>query len=200
MTSAEQSRRSTPSALAPKVSHLHIAPPATLYPGSSSREMARTSRCSWAATCVDPGDHQIVASAPDHVDWTTKISITTPGVTTPLAIPELEKVPEKPVVVEPPKVHEGTLVITTQADAEIMLDGDPVGTGRYEGKVKSRGHSLRVTAKGMRPYQSEVVITDDEMRTIDVPLDKEPSRLSSSPRRGPRRPRTCPAPRSARTW
>ena len=176
--SREASARKHADALAPKVSRLHLAPPAKLYPGLAvTRDGKDITVLVGSDMPIDPGDHQIVASAPGYVDWTTKISITTPGATTPLAIPELEKVPEKPVAVEPPKAHEGMLVITTQPDAEITLDGEPAGTGRYEGKVKSKGHTLRITAKGRRPYQSEIVITDDETRTIDVPLEKEPERI-----------------------
>lgn len=176
--SREASAKKHADALAPKVSRLHLAPPPRLYPGLAvTRDGKDITVLVGSDMPIDPGDHRIVASAPGYLDWTTKISIAAPGTTTPLAIPELQKVPEKPVVVEPPKFHDGTLVITTQPGAEITLDGEPVGTGRYEGKVKSKGHTLRVTAKGMRPYQSEIVITDDETRTIDVPLEKEPERV-----------------------
>src|SRR5262249_47558184 len=52
-------------------------------------------------------------------------------------------------------------------------DGKVVGTGSFEGTIKSGGHTLRVEAEGMRAYQSEVVVADDENRSIDVPLEKE---------------------------
>lgn len=72
-----------------------------------------------------------------------------------------------------PDVHEGHLVVTTQADAWITIDGQPAGgRGRFEGKLKSGGHQLRVEAAGMLPYQSEVVLTDDENRSVDVQLQK----------------------------
>jgi hypothetical protein len=92
-----------------------------------------------------------------------------------LELPVLDK-----QVVEAPKpvVHEGTLKITTLPDAEILLDSQRVATGSYEAKVKSGGHTLRVVAGGMRPYQSEVVVGDDETRTIDVPLEKEPEPIA----------------------
>ena len=71
-----------------------------------------------------------------------------------------------------PEVHDGRLTVTTQPDARISIDGKVVGTGRFEGKLHSGGHTLRVEADGMRAYQSEVVLSDDEHRSVDVPLEK----------------------------
>ena len=69
-------------------------------------------------------------------------------------------------------VHDGKLTVTSQPDARISIDGKVVGSGRFEGKVHSGGHTLRVEADGMRAYQSEVVLADDENRSVDVPLEK----------------------------
>ena len=44
---------------------------------------------------------------------------------------------------------------------EILLDSVHIGVGRFEGKVKSGGHTRRVVAVGMRFYQSEIVVGDD---------------------------------------
>lgn len=72
-----------------------------------------------------------------------------------------------------PEVHEGHIVVTAEADAVISIDGQPVGDrGRFEGKLKSGGHTLRVQAPGMVSYQSEVVLNDDENRSVDVQLQK----------------------------
>jgi hypothetical protein len=71
-----------------------------------------------------------------------------------------------------PDVHDGRLTVTSQPDARIAIDGKVVGTGRFEGKLRSGGHTLRVEADGTRPYQSEVVLGDDENRSVDVPLEK----------------------------
>jgi hypothetical protein len=71
------------------------------------------------------------------------------------------------------EVHEGKLAVTSVAGAAIFIDGQRVGTGRFEGKLKSGGHTLRVEAEGMHPYQSDVAIADDENRSVDVPLEKE---------------------------
>ena len=68
------------------------------------------------------------------------------------------------------EVHTGELRVTTTAAAHVFIDGTEVGLGSFKGTIASGGHTLRVTAPGMQPYQSEVVVTDDEKRTIEVPL------------------------------
>ncbi|HEY8091268.1 MAG TPA: PEGA domain-containing protein [Polyangiaceae bacterium] len=70
------------------------------------------------------------------------------------------------------EVHEGHLTVTTQADAHILVDGKVVATGKYDGPLKSGGHTLRVEADGMHPYQSELSLSDGENRSVDVPLEK----------------------------
>jgi hypothetical protein len=71
------------------------------------------------------------------------------------------------------EVHQGKLSVTTVAGAALFIDGQRVGAGHFEGALKSGGHTLRVEAEGMHPYQSEVTIADDENRSVDVPLEKE---------------------------
>jgi hypothetical protein len=71
-----------------------------------------------------------------------------------------------------PDVHDGRLTVTSQPDAHIAIDGKVVANGRFEGKLRSGAHTLRVEADGMRPYQSEVVLADDENRSVDVPLER----------------------------
>ncbi|MBI5537680.1 MAG: PEGA domain-containing protein [Deltaproteobacteria bacterium] len=68
------------------------------------------------------------------------------------------------------EVHEGKLTVKTSADASIWLDGKLVGKGTWTGSVPSGGHTLRVTAEGMVPYQSEVLVQDKENRAVEVPL------------------------------
>jgi hypothetical protein len=164
-------RRAT--ALEPKLAKLHLAPPKQLIPGLVvKRDGADITVLVGTDIPLDPGDHMITASAPGYQDFTKTVNVSTGTVS--FELPVLDK-----QVVEPPKpeIHEGTLEITTLPTAEILLDQQHVGTGTYEAKVKSGGHTLRVVAGGMRPYQSEVVIGDDETRTIDVPLEKEPEKV-----------------------
>jgi len=163
--------RKRASALEPKLAKLHLAPPKQLIPGLTvKRDGADITVLVGTDIPLDPGDHAIEASAAGYQTWTKTVSISTPG-KVEIEIPVLDK-----QVVEPPKpvVHEGTLKITTLPNAEILLDQQRVGTGSYEARLKSGGHTLRVVAGGMRPYQSEIVVGDDETRTIDVPLEKEP--------------------------
>jgi hypothetical protein len=82
-----------------------------------------------------------------------------------------------------PEVHRGTLLVNAPAGARILLDNEPRGSGSWSGTVESRGHTLRVTMPGMIPYQSEVIIQDNDHRTIDVTL--QPLEQDSWPRGSP---------------
>lgn len=73
------------------------------------------------------------------------------------------------------EVHEGDVHVTAQPGARIFVDGKPVGVGRWDGKVSGGGHTLRVEAEGMKPYQTEMVVNAGESRTIQTPpLEKLP--------------------------
>jgi PEGA domain len=71
-------------------------------------------------------------------------------------------------------VHEARLTVAAAQSDTIALDGKTVGTGRWEGKVPSGGHSLRVSAPGMRSYQAELSLADNENRNVGVTLEPEP--------------------------
>jgi hypothetical protein len=70
-------------------------------------------------------------------------------------------------------VHHGRLQVFAGAEDIISLDGKAVGKERWEGSLSSGGHTLKVTATGMAPYQSEVVIQDDKTRRVDVSLSPQ---------------------------
>lgn len=70
-------------------------------------------------------------------------------------------------------VREGRLIITAGKDDVIRLDGKVIGQGQWDGKLRTGGHTLRVTAPGMKPYQSEVIVQDDSVRRIQITLDPE---------------------------
>jgi hypothetical protein len=161
-------------ALAPKVPKLHLVPPAKPIAGFAvRRDTTDVTVLVGTDLPVDPGEHELVATAPGYKTWTKKITVAADGATTSVELPALDKEPDKVAVVEKPAVHEGTLTIVSKPGAEILLDSEHVGIGRYEGKVKSGGHTLRVVADGMRTYQSEIFVGIDETRTVDVPLEKE---------------------------
>jgi hypothetical protein len=70
------------------------------------------------------------------------------------------------------EVHEGKLIIEAPAGAQVVIDDRPAGTGRAEQVVQAGGHQLRVTAPGMRPYQTEIVVQDKETRAVNVVLER----------------------------
>jgi hypothetical protein len=76
------------------------------------------------------------------------------------------------------EVHQGRLIVNAPPNATLELDEAPMGTGKIDLNLTAGGHQLRVTAPGMRPFQSEVVIQDRETRSVDVTLEKlaEPER------------------------
>ncbi len=76
------------------------------------------------------------------------------------------------------EVHQGRLMVSAPPDATLELDDKPLGTGKVDVNLPAGGHQLRVTAPGMRPFQTEVVIQDRETRSVDVALEKlaEPER------------------------
>jgi hypothetical protein len=74
-----------------------------------------------------------------------------------------------------PDVHLGHLVIKAPAGAAIAVDGAAMGVGSWQGTVASGGHSLRISASGMRVYQDEVMVMDDQTRSLDVTLEPEAS-------------------------
>lgn len=78
-------------------------------------------------------------------------------------------------------VHEGTLIVNVRPKDEVFVDGLRVGVGSWRGTVSSGGHMLRVTAPEMRAYQSEVLVRDNETRTVAITLDREPKPSASVP-------------------
>ncbi|XXX76403.1 PEGA domain-containing protein [Sorangium sp. So ce134] len=72
-----------------------------------------------------------------------------------------------------PEVHEGRLVVVAGKRDLIWLDGKLLGEGRFDGAVPSGGHTLRVSAPGMKPYQADVSIEDDRVRRVQVTLERE---------------------------
>jgi hypothetical protein len=69
--------------------------------------------------------------------------------------------------------HDGRLLVIAAKDDQIWLDGKPMARGRFDGTVASGGHSLRVTAAGMKPYQAEIIVQEDRVRTLQVTLEPE---------------------------
>jgi hypothetical protein len=173
-------------ALAPKLARVRIARPAKAIPGLVvKRDGTDITILVGTDMAIDPGEHEIVVSAPGFTEARKKLKIEAGAKTTPFELPALQAEVQKPVETGKPvesEAKDGSLAISTQPDAEIRLDSDRVGTGRYEGKVKPGRHTLRVSAPGMRAYQTEIVVLDGEHRSIDVPaLERDASGVVSEP-------------------
>jgi hypothetical protein len=70
--------------------------------------------------------------------------------------------------------HEGRLRVTAPEGAEIAVDAHKVGAGMWEGVVSTTGgHQLVVTKPGYQTYSTEVFVADDQVRDVDVPLNRE---------------------------
>jgi hypothetical protein len=173
--------RNRADALAPKLSKIRIVLPPSTPPGFSvKRDGVDVTLLVNGELAVDPGDHELTAAAPGHIEWSKRIAVAG-TVTQTIEIPPLDKLPER--AAPPPKPPEGKLTITSQRDAAITIDGKPAGTGTYTGTLSAGGHTLRVTAPGMRAYQTEVLVGENGERTIDVPLEAE---LAAAGPSGPR--------------
>ena len=75
------------------------------------------------------------------------------------------------------EVHEGKLAVQAPTGAVLLIDGQPMGYGKgaepVEVVLASGGHTLRVTAPGMRVYEREVVLKDNETRSVEILLERE---------------------------
>jgi len=111
---------------------------------------------------ADLGPHRITAKRAGFRDFSVSVT------GRPLAETEVR-------VTLVPVVHEGTLIIQAGPKVTISVDGKVVALGSFRGKVSSGGHLVRVSAQGYRPFQQEIVLQDDETRTVPVVLDVEPS-------------------------
>jgi hypothetical protein len=111
---------------------------------------------------VDIGDRQIRIVKDGFQDATMTVTISGQGEARVDAA--LEKI-----------VHEGRLLVHAGARDAIAIDGQLKATGTLEVVLGSGGHQLRVTAPGMQPFQSEVVISDGQARTVDVSLQPQAS-------------------------
>lgn len=109
---------------------------------------------------LDLGERKITVRKPGFVPVTRAASLTGSGETTF----------DAKLVAE---VHEGRLIVRGGARDNIFVDGKQVGVGSWEGRLRPGGHSLKVTADGMRPFQTEVVIQDGQTRTIEPGLEVE---------------------------
>ena len=75
-----------------------------------------------------------------------------------------------------PERHEGRLKVIAPEGAAIAIDGHDVGSGSWEGVVSTTGgHQLVVHKRGYQTYSTEVFVADDQVREVNVPLNREVS-------------------------
>jgi hypothetical protein len=116
------------------------------------------------ATRVDIGQRRIKVTKDGFTDFTTTTLVSGSGDIQIDA--RLEKV-----------VHAGRLVVRAGEKDAISVDGQALATGQFDGTLPSGGHQLQVTAKGMQAFQTEVVILDNQSRSVDVKLVALPSAI-----------------------
>jgi hypothetical protein len=84
------------------------------------------------------------------------------------------KQPVSLVLTLSPERHEGRLRVIAPEGATIALDEKVVGSGQYEGVVSTTGgHQLVVTRHGFQTYSTEVFVADDQVREVNVPMNRE---------------------------
>ncbi len=61
-------------------------------------------------------------------------------------------------------------VETDKSDNAISIDGQPTGTGVWEGFLPPGGHQLVVTHDGMETYSGDLAVQTDQQRTVKITL------------------------------
>jgi hypothetical protein len=65
------------------------------------------------------------------------------------------------------------LIVTSDSDAALSIDGQLVGKGRFDGRLAPGTHDLRVSARDRLPYAAPIALGDGETRTVQVTLEPE---------------------------
>jgi PEGA domain len=76
-----------------------------------------------------------------------------------------------------PDLHIGTVDIAVKPKGAIYIDGALVGNESYRAPLSSGVHTVRLTSPGLVPYQSDISIQDDQIRTVSITLDKDASKI-----------------------
>lgn len=73
----------------------------------------------------------------------------------------------------------GQLEVVVDVAARVLVDGEPLGTGRRViGSLSSGTHRLRVEAEGRLPYQSTIAVQPDNRTHLEVTLGVDPETLT----------------------
>lgn len=110
---------------------------------------------------LEVGRHAITVRAPDHTSETKVVEVVY-GVATRLAF-SLAK-----------EAHEARLRVITGDDRDtVSLDGRVIGKGGFFGAVLAGEHVIRVTRENAKTKTVDVVLRENETRSLDVTLDSE---------------------------
>ncbi len=113
---------------------------------------------------LDLGTRELEVSMHGHEPWKKTI-----------------KVPGNNKIVVPIELDKATLtarltVLTGIESSVITIDGQTLGSGRWDGTLAAAKHHLRVTAPGKKSYELDFELTANGSRTMDVALrDKKSS-------------------------
>jgi hypothetical protein len=112
---------------------------------------------------VDRGVHEITVKKNGFTEFSTQVTLTdsedvhVQARLAPLASP----------------LHEGRVAIHAQPGDAIAVDGLIVAGETWEGPLPSGTHSVRVTAPGKQPFQTDVLVREGQTKTLDVKLEPE---------------------------
>jgi hypothetical protein len=111
---------------------------------------------------IDLGTHTITVTKSGFLPFTKEIEVqggSTATLDAPLS----------------PDVTTAHLVVVASPGNAISFDGRVVADGRWESNVPAGPHLIRVTASGMKPYESRIDFAKGTNRTLTVTLEKERS-------------------------
>jgi len=109
---------------------------------------------------VDLGTHRIRVTKPGYEEATLVQEITGASeITLSFALEEQR--------------HQARLIVVARGAEAIAIDGVVVGQARFENRIASGRHIVRVTAGNAKPYVTEIQLRDGEVRRLDVSLQPE---------------------------
>jgi hypothetical protein len=81
------------------------------------------------------------------------------------------------------EVHEGKLHVVAGARDTVRVDGAVVGTGVWQGTLKSGSHHVEVSAPGKQTYRTDVTVQDNQTSNLQIALDPVPASAAPAPAR-----------------
>jgi hypothetical protein len=109
---------------------------------------------------VDLGTHRIRVSKPGYEEATLVQEIS--GASEMTLSFALER-----------RVQQARLIVVARGAEAISIDGVVVGQSRYENRIATGRHVVRVTAGSAKPYVTEIQLRDGEVRRLDVSLQEK---------------------------